>query len=173
MTEEAWLRGPVAGVSPLLQPVAHALIQAREEVAMGIRELPGDGLWIRPAGAASAAFHLQHLSGALDRLFTYARGEPLDDAQRRALRSEGVPSEDPTTARELYRAFDRQVEFALDQLRMTAEETLTDPRKVGRAGLPSTVMGLLFHAAAHTLRHVGQLLVTVKVVSETRTLREG
>jgi uncharacterized damage-inducible protein DinB len=37
---------------------------------------------------------------------------------------------------------------------------------VGRAKLPSTVLGLLFHAAEHTQRHVGQLLVTAKVVRE-------
>lgn len=41
--------------------------------------------------------------------------------------------------------------------------TLTEPRAVGRKQLPSTVMGLLFHAAEHVQRHVGQLLVTVRV----------
>ena len=30
--------------------------------------------------------------------------------------------------------------------------------------LPPTVIGLLFHAAEHTMRHVGQLLVTVAVI---------
>lgn len=44
------------------------------------------------------------------------------------------------------------------------ESILTDFRGVGRAGLPSTVIGLLFHAAKHTMRHVGQLMVTVAVV---------
>jgi uncharacterized damage-inducible protein DinB len=41
---------------------------------------------------------------------------------------------------------------------------LLQPRGVGRAQLPSTVLGLLFHAAEHTQRHVGQLLVTVRVL---------
>ena len=35
---------------------------------------------------------------------------------------------------------------------------------VGRAQLPSTVLGLFVHAAEHTQRHVGQLLVTVRVL---------
>jgi hypothetical protein len=35
-------------------------------------------------------------------------------------------------------------------------------RSVGRAQLPSTVTGCLFHAAEHTKRHLGQLLVTVQ-----------
>jgi len=29
---EVWLRGPLEGIPPLLQPVAHALLQAREEI---------------------------------------------------------------------------------------------------------------------------------------------
>jgi len=33
---------------------------------------------------------------------------------------------------------------------------------VGRAQLPSTVIGLLVHAAEHTMRHTGQLMVTVR-----------
>jgi uncharacterized damage-inducible protein DinB len=35
---------------------------------------------------------------------------------------------------------------------------------VGRKQTPSTVVGLLFHAAEHTMRHTGQLLVTVRVL---------
>jgi hypothetical protein len=35
---------------------------------------------------------------------------------------------------------------------------------VGRAKLPATTLGLLFHAAEHTQRHVGQLMTTLKVV---------
>ena len=162
---EAWLNGSVPGVPPLLQPVAHALIQARNEVREIIRDLPDERLWDRPAGAASAGFHLQHLSGVLDRLFTYARGEPLDTSQLGALKSEGSPYGSGTTTLSLYNAFERQVESAIGQLRATREATLRDSRKVGRAGLPSTVQGLLFHAAEHAQRHVGQLLVTVKVLT--------
>jgi uncharacterized damage-inducible protein DinB len=44
------------------------------------------------------------------------------------------------------------------------DRLLTEHRAVGRAQLPSTVLGLLFHAAEHTMRHTGQLLVTAKVV---------
>ena len=162
-TPEVWLRGPVGGVPALLQPVAHALLQAREEVDALIQSCPDDILWARPGGIASAGFHLQHLSGVLDRLFTYARGEALSGAQRQALAAEGTPPESGGTARELADAFSAQVDRALEQLRATDENTLTDPRAVGRLGLPSTVLGLLFHAAEHTQRHVGQLLVTVRV----------
>lgn len=157
---EAWQRGPVPGVPPLLQPVAHALLQAREEVAELMRDFPENLLWERPAGVASAGFHLQHLTGVLDRLFTYARGEALSDEQRAWLAAESTPTE--VSVANLIQRFENQVETALAQLRQTDEATLTDFRGVGRAQLPSTVLGLLFHAAEHTTRHLGQLLVTVR-----------
>ncbi len=158
---EVWLRGPVEGVPPLLQPVAHALMQARDEVAALVEGLPDDLLWTRPAGVASAGFHLQHLTGVVDRLFTYARDEALSEAQRQALIAEGRPA-DGVAAVDLADAFARQVDRALAQLRATDERSLTDARAVGRKQLPSTVQGLLFHAAEHSQRHVGQLLVTVR-----------
>ncbi|CAN5857960.1 hypothetical protein BH23GEM7_BH23GEM7_25160 [soil metagenome] len=160
---EVWLRGPVEGVPALLQPVAHALLQAREEVEALLQDFPEDLLWSRPGGVASAGFHLRHLAGVVDRLFSYARGEPLTPRQREALTAEGQPPESGSSIGDLVHAFHQQVERALDQLRATEERTLTDPRAVGRKQLPSTVLGLLFHAAEHVQRHVGQLLVTVRV----------
>jgi uncharacterized damage-inducible protein DinB len=163
---EVWLRGPLPGMPALLQPVAHALLQAREEVETNLHGFPDALLWERPAGVASAGFHLQHLAGVLDRLFTYARGEGLTPEQLAALAAEGNPTGSPDEAAALVQLFHRQVEKSLAQLRITEEKTLTDPREVGRAKLPSTVLGLLFHAAEHTQRHVGQLLVTARVVRE-------
>jgi uncharacterized damage-inducible protein DinB len=161
---EVWLRGPLPDIPPLLQPVAHALLQAREEVVAEMACFPEGRLWERPSGVASVGFHLQHLSGVLDRLFTYARGKGLDEPQARKLAAEGTP-EPGTGSHELVAAFERQVDLALEQLRNTNERTLTEYRAVGRAQLPSTVLGLLVHAAEHTQRHVGQLLVTVRVQS--------
>ena len=89
---EVWLRGPVDGVPPLLQPVAHALLQAREEVGKIMEGFPEALLWEKPAGVASVGFHLQHLSGVLDRLFTYAQGTSLTTEQLNALQAEEQPS---------------------------------------------------------------------------------
>ena len=61
-------------------------------------------------------------------------------------------------------AFDAAIREALTQVSTTQERTLLEPRGVGRAQLPSTVIGLLFHAAEHTQRHVGQLVTTAKIV---------
>lgn len=159
---EVWLRGPVAGITPVLQPVAHALLQAREEVEAMMANFPEDQLWSRPAGVASPGFHLQHLSGVLSRLFSYARGEALSPAQREALKLEDAASRPDVTAVSLVGAFRRQVDIAIDELRAANEHTLTAAREVGRGKLPSTVLGLIVHAAEHTQRHVGQLLVTVR-----------
>jgi uncharacterized damage-inducible protein DinB len=168
MTEsrpEAWLRGPVGDVPALLQPVAHALLQAADEVEASLQGVSSDLLWARPHGVASAGFHVQHMRGVLDRLFTYARGEPLSALQQAELAAEGAIPASDTGAADLVNAFRDQVEVALGQLRGTDESTLTDARSVGRKQLPATVQGLLFHAAEHVQRHLGQLLVTVRVQS--------
>ena len=108
------------------------------------------------AGMASTGFHLQHLSGVLDRVFTYARAEGLSEFQFAQLAEEGKDSAKGYTVADLVNRFNKQVDQALVQIKSTNESTLSDYRGVGRAGLPSTVIGLLFHAAEHTMRHVGQ-----------------
>jgi uncharacterized damage-inducible protein DinB len=161
---EVWLRGPLPGVPALLQPAAHALLQAREEIHELMKDFPEALLWERPAGLASVGFHLQHLGGVLDRLFTYAQGQALSPAQLQYLAAEGKVG-DKASVQALVQAFDAQVTNALDQLKNMDAEKLTEIRTVGRKQLPSTVLGLLFHAAEHTMRHTGQLLVTVKVLT--------
>ena len=165
---EAWLRGPVDGIDPMLSPVAHALIQAREDVEALVAQVPANLVWERPGGAASIGFHVRHLGGALDRLFTYARGEALTDAQRAALKLEGVPGEPAAPLADVVRGTGEVVDRALAQLRGLTREQLLEPRKVGKAGLPSTVLGLLFHAAEHCTRHAGQAVTTAKILGAGR-----
>lgn len=157
------MRGPVQGVPPLLQPVAHALLQATEEVERLMSGFPDTLLWQRPAGVASVGFHLRHLTGVLDRLVTYARAEPLTPAQLEYLANEG--KESAISANDVVSAFKNKVEETLHFLMSVDQNQLTEFRGVGRRQMPSTVLGLLFHAAEHTMRHVGQLLVTVRVLT--------
>ena len=161
---EVWQRGPLPDLIILLQPVAHALLQAREEVEAYMKSFPLELLWSRPAGVASPGFHLQHLTGVLDRVFTYAKGKKLTEKQFKELEQEGKDTEEGLTVELLLERFKIQVSLAIEQLQNTPEDILQEYRSVGRAGLPSTVIGLLFHAAEHTMRHVGQLMVTVKVL---------
>jgi uncharacterized damage-inducible protein DinB len=161
MATEYWMSGPVENIPALLQPVAHALLQANREVNTMMQGFPEEKLWEALQGVASPGFHLQHMSGVIDRLFTYARAALLSQEQYDQLAEEGKPV---ATATALLQRFDEQVKKALLQLSQTDPNTLTDFRGVGRKQLPSTVMGLLFHAAEHTMRHTGQLLVTVNVL---------
>lgn len=163
---EVWLRGPIANIPALLQPVAHSLLQCQEELHTAVAPLTPEQIWARPAGAASVGYHVRHASGSLDRLFTYARGERLSQAQRETLASESQPDLEPDTGARLLTAFDAAVEQALAQLRATSEASLADFRGVGRAQMPSTVLGLLFHGAEHTQRHAGQAVTTAKIVKQ-------
>jgi len=160
---EVWQRGPIEGVPPLLQPVAHALLQAQEEIHAVLAGLPKPLLWQRPAGMASSAFHIQHITGLLDRLFTYARGESLTKEQLLELSLEGKEQENIELGGLLMK-LDDQIERAIFQIRETDENKLLEVRGIGRKLIPTNVLGLLFHAAEHTMRHTGQLLVTVIVL---------
>ena len=163
---EAWLGGPVAGIAPVLQPAAHALLQAKADVEAYAASLSAEQLWA-PRSAASAGFHLLHLVGALDRLFTYARGEMLSDAQKVAARAEAAPQPELDGAA-LTSLVGAAIDRALEQLRTTDPDTVLDERRVGRAGLPSTVIGCLFHGAEHSARHAGQFISTVKLTGVER-----
>jgi uncharacterized damage-inducible protein DinB len=165
---EPWLRGPVEGVPPLLQPVAHALIMAVEDVEAAVRGLDPADLWTEPGGAASIGFHLAHLSGATDRLLTYARGERLNDAQKRQLAGERPDPGARPSVEELLAGWRSTVAAATRQLSQTREEALLTPRFVGRAQLPSTVLGLIFHAAEHASRHTGQVVTTCRILRASR-----
>lgn len=161
---EAWLEGPVEGVPAPLMPAAHALLDAAHEIEEAVGGLPVEALWLRPGGAASVGFHLRHIAGSCERLLTYARGEGLSTEQLAAIRREGEPGDPPATAQELLTELRVSVEATLDAYRATPVEMLSEPREVGRARLPSTVLGLLFHAAEHARRHSGQVVATARII---------
>jgi len=162
---EAWQRGPIPGIPDQLQPVAHALVGAAEDAGAAIDSLTASQLWCSPGGAASVGFHLMHLAGSTDRLFTYARGEGLNAAQKDALAAERALAEPRPAADVLLRSWQETVERALAQLARTPDAELGEPRGVGRMAVPSNVRGLLFHAAEHATRHVGQIITTAKIVT--------
>ena len=161
---EAWLRGPVDGVPDELMPVAHSLLDGLEDMERAVAGLSTGQIWMRPGGIASIGFHLRHVRGSTDRLLTYARGDALSDAQMATLRSEAEPGDPPATAEALLQGVREAVDAALGVLRATDPAALGEARKVGRAGLPSTVRGLLFHVAEHARRHAGQVVATAGIV---------
>jgi hypothetical protein len=143
-------------------PAAHAFLQTVEDVERAVADLSPEQLWMTPGGAASIGFHIMHLSGSTDRLLTYARGATLDETQKAALAAEKAPP--PVEVSELLANLRRTFDAALAQVRATPPSSVQDARPVGRAGLPTTVLGLIFHAAEHSQRHAGQLVTTAKIV---------
>ena len=160
---EWWQRGPIDGVPALLQPVAHILLQVRESVGELTANLTEAEWNARAANVASCAFHVRHITGVIDRLFTYARGAALSPEQFAAIRLEGGQLAAADVAPVLA-ALDERVEAAIAELRTVDPRTLADFRGVGRAQLPSTVIGCFVHGAEHSMRHVGQLSVTARIV---------
>jgi len=164
---EWWQRGPIEGIPAVLQPIAHILLQVRESVGEIVEPLTEQEWNARPAGVASAAFHVRHIAGVVDRLFTYARGNALSPEQLAAIQSEGGELLAADVAPVLA-ALSARIDAAVAELRTIDVTTLGDFRAVGRARLPSTVIGCLVHGAEHAMRHVGQLSVTARIVRSSR-----
>ncbi len=161
---EVWLRGPIDGIHSLLQPAAHAIVQVGEDVLPIVADLTPDLLWARPAGAAAIGFHLLHLPGSLDRLLTYSRGAALTPEQFKELAAERTAHEDRPALSQLLARFAAGIDTSLAYLRTVSEAGLLTPREVGRKRLPSTSLGLIFHAAEHSSRHAGQIVTLNKIV---------
>ena len=164
LSPEVWLRGPITGIHLLLQPAAHTLLQVGEDVLPIVPNLAPSELWARPGGAASIGFHLAHLPGSLDRLLTYSRSESLTAEQLATLAAERTVHDDRPALGQLLARFAAGLDAAIDYLRTVSPDSLLLPREVGRKRLPSTTLGLIFHAAEHSARHAGQIVTLIRVV---------
>jgi uncharacterized damage-inducible protein DinB len=162
---EPWLRGTLTDVPAVPRAVLHALELAQEELAKWCGRLTEDDLFARPKGLAPVAFHLRHIARSLDRILTYAEGRGLNEEQSSALLTELDASgpRDQLLA-ELASAFLRSAA----RIRAIDVTRLEDVRTVGKKSLPTTVGGLLVHVADHTQRHVGQVIITAKVLLAER-----
>ncbi len=163
MAEEAWLSGKLEGYAPILMPAAHALAQTIVDLENSVSHLSDEELTAQPNGAPSAAFHLRHIAGSVERLLTYARGMDLNQAQFDFLKRETTETSELETQKLVSQA-KKSIENALEFYKTVAPESLFEERFVGREKLPTNVFGLLFHIAEHTARHVGQVITTAKIV---------
>ncbi len=166
---EWWQRGPLPGIAPLFQPAAHAMLQARDELLAALDNFPKHLLWVPLHGMASVGFHLRHIPGVLDRLFTYAKEESISEQQLIYLKAEGQP-DDNVDAEQLLQVIITQVDKCLEEMSHMKEDAATAVRYIGRKKIPTTQLGLVFHSAEHMMRHTGQLLVTVKVLKAQNNL---
>lgn len=163
---EPWLRGTLTSVPEPFRAVLHALEQAREDAARWCFPLTEQQLNERPLGLAPIAFHLRHIAGTLDRLLTYAEGKQLNDEQYRRLK---IESDSPTKSDVVAAEFSSELDRAQSRIMQLVAEDLAGPRSVGRKQLPTTLGGLLVHIAEHTQRHIGEAIITARVVVGTGT----
>jgi uncharacterized damage-inducible protein DinB len=157
------MRGPIAGVHPLLAPVLYSFQMAREDLEKYTAGLPPARIWATPHGLASVGFHMVHIAGSTNRLITYLQGKELTTAQLDAMAAEKSPGE--PSREQLLAALSQAFDHTEAVIRAMDPATLGDARTVGRKRLPTTVIGLLTHIAEHTQRHVGQAIVTAKLAA--------
>jgi uncharacterized damage-inducible protein DinB len=163
---EPWLRGTLTAIPPVQRAVIHALELAGEDLRLWGGSLTAEEFYRRPYGLPPVSFHLRHISGSLDRFFTYAQGAALSAVQLAALAGEmDGPGEQEAALDEFQASLRRAAEY----LRESAGRDLSEPVKIGRKELPSTLGGLLVHAADHTQRHAGQAVTTAKLLLAMRS----
>jgi hypothetical protein len=160
---EAWMRGPVPGIDPLVAPVLYSFQQAREDAARFTEGLTLEEIWAAPHGLASVGFHLRHIAGSTGRLMTYLQGGALSPVQLEELAAEKEPSGPGRD--ELLALMENAFRNAEAVVRSIDPSTLASPRGVGRKRLPTTVIGLLTHIAEHTQRHIGQAIYAAKLAA--------
>lgn len=160
---EVWMRGQLPDILPVLQPAAHALLQVMEDVNYHLTPDLNDVIWEKPVGMACIAFHVQHIAGVVDRMFTYANKESLTENQFEYLKNESIFQEH-IDVHYLKTLLNNQIGKAIQQLKTIKEHEVTEVRYLGRKQIPTTLIGLVFHAAEHAQRHFGQLLVTIAIL---------
>lgn len=169
MLIEPWMSGSLTEIDALLRPVVHCFAQTRQDIEKWTEGLTTENLWARPMDLGAVGFHVRHISGSVDRLFTYVRGGMLSDEQLAALKSEMEPG---ASRESLLIELNATLDRVGEAVQSIDPGTLREARYVGRKRLPVTVAGLLVHIAEHTQRHVGEAIVTAKVVRAMAALDE-
>lgn len=164
---EPWLRGTLTDVPAVIRAVLHALELAEEDVVRWCGQLDDSEVNARSSGLASFAFQVRHIAGSIDRLLTYAEGSHLSEEQMQALRS--VEKEPVSGREELLSLFTEAIRNSKQRVRNLEGQDLGEARHVGRERIPTSVGGLLVHVADHTQRHVGEAIITAKVLLHART----
>jgi uncharacterized damage-inducible protein DinB len=163
---EPWLRGTLTELPPLQRAVLHSLQMAQEDTAKWCSTIDDHEIHARPFGLPSVAFQLRHIARSLDRFCCYAEGVPLNEQQLAALANE---MENSGTRESIFKELEASLENTRRRLDAVIRQPLETPIAIGRKQLPSTIGGLLVHAAEHTQRHVGQAITTAKLILAQRT----
>jgi uncharacterized damage-inducible protein DinB len=162
---EPWLRGTLTDLPVLQRALLHSLQMAQEDTARWCAGLDDSELHLRPFHLPSVAFQLRHIARSLDRFCCYAEGIPLRPEQLAALASE-MDGEGDRLA--ILGELEKSIEKTRQRLDAIVRRPADLPVRIGRKRLPTTLTGLLVHAAEHTQRHVGQAITTAKIIVARR-----
>jgi uncharacterized damage-inducible protein DinB len=166
---EPWLRGTHVDLPAAPRAVLHALELALDDLRMWTADLSDAEMHAHPLGLNSIAFLLRHIARSTDRILTYAEGNQLSAAQFTAYKAEqGGPGQSEETKAELMAEVESSFNQAAERIRVLAAADLDTARGVGRKMLPTSIGGAMLHVADHTMRHVGQVITTAKVLKALR-----
>lgn len=163
---EPWLRGTHDDVPAAGRAVLHALELAQDDLQKWTEGLSDTEIHAEPLGLTSIAQQLRHIGGSVDRILTYAEGNQLSADQLAAMKAETAGAE---TLAELLAKVRESLTRAARRVRALSTADLGVPRSVGRKQLPTSIGGALIHVADHTQRHVGQVVITAKVIKALRS----
>ena len=163
MRTEPWMRGDLMELDPVQAAVLYSFRHAREDIGAWLPRVPEEQLWANFGNIASAGFQVRHIAGSIDRLITYATGRQLSEKQMEDLRAEERTT--MGTRDELLQFLDDRLTHAETAVRALDPRTYREIRELGRKRIPVPLGTLLVHIAEHTQRHVGELIVTVKLAS--------
>lgn len=165
---EPWLRGTHTDVPAAGRAVLHALELALDDLTKWTTGLTDAEVHSQPLGLTPIAFHLRHIARSTDRILSYAEGKQLTAEQLAALKAEQGSEGKQESLAELLAEVEASFNDAADRIRVLATADLNTPRFVGRKQLPTSIGGALIHVADHTLRHVGLVIATAKVLKAQR-----
>lgn len=167
---EPWLRGTHSEVPAVARAVLHAFDLALDDLTKWTQGLTDLEIHTLPMELPPVAFHLRHIARSVDRLLTYAEGNQLSPEQLTKLKSEevGPQHDERETLAALLDEVKTSFANASGRVRALASADMNTFRGVGRKQLPTSVGGALVHVADHTMRHVGQVVTTAKVLRALR-----
>lgn len=161
---EAWMRGSIPGVPPVVSHLLRAAQQIREDADAALRDLSPAQIWSNPHGATSPGFHARHLAGSTTRLLTYLAGRQLTEEQLAEIPREGKGQE---SAAELMAMISSALDRYEEAVRNLPPDTFGDPREIGRKRHPATAISIAIHIMEHAQRHIGGLIATAKLARPT------
>ena len=167
---EPWLRGTHSEVPAVARAVLHAFDLAMDDLTKWTEGLTDIEIHTLPLELPPIAFHLRHIARSVDRLLTYAEGGQLSAEQLGKLKAEevGPQHDERETLPALLAEVNASFANASERVRALATAEPNTFRGVGRKQFPTSIGGALVHVADHTMRHVGQVVTTAKVLKALR-----